>query len=265
MRRPVNGADLDCVDEGSGTPVVFVHGGSSDLRYWRPQRRVFAATHRFVACSQRGQGESRSQAGVGAQPDALTDDLVGLIQDLDAGPVHLVGFSSAVALRATLRDPARVRSLILIEPNVPWLLEDAETDRALLAAWRADNERLRAEAGGDRRLLAARWFELVNNRGPGTFEQQHPELRRMWLDNFGRSPGAAAAPPIACGDLAGIHTPTLLLEAAWGMAYSRRIVGRLAECIPGADRRVVRAATHFMTYQRPEVLNELLLAFIEAH
>ncbi len=39
-RVHVNGVDLDYVDEGTGIPVVFSHGGSSDLRYWEPQRRV---------------------------------------------------------------------------------------------------------------------------------------------------------------------------------------------------------------------------------
>ena len=36
----VNGVDLEYVDEGTGVPVVFSHGGSSDLRYWEP-REVF--------------------------------------------------------------------------------------------------------------------------------------------------------------------------------------------------------------------------------
>jgi len=52
----VNGVDLEYVDEGTGVPVVFSHGGGSDLRYWEPQREVFAARYRFVAYSHRLHG-----------------------------------------------------------------------------------------------------------------------------------------------------------------------------------------------------------------
>ena len=45
----VNGADLSYIDDGVGTPVVFVHGAWMDLRYWEPQRERVAAHHRFVA------------------------------------------------------------------------------------------------------------------------------------------------------------------------------------------------------------------------
>ena len=68
---------------------------------------------------------------------------------LEAGPVHLVGFSTAIALRATLIEPGLVRSLTIVEPNVPWLLEGDPEGEAVLAWWRDENERVRAEAAGD--------------------------------------------------------------------------------------------------------------------
>ena len=40
----VNGVDLEYEEQGTGIPVVFSHGGSSDLRYWEPQREVVRAT-----------------------------------------------------------------------------------------------------------------------------------------------------------------------------------------------------------------------------
>jgi hypothetical protein len=39
--------------------------------------------------------------------------------------------------------------LTIIEPNVPWLLEGDPEGQAVLAWWRAENERVRAEAAGD--------------------------------------------------------------------------------------------------------------------
>lgn len=119
----LNGVDLDYVEEGVGVPVVFSHGAGSDLRYWEPQRAAFAAHHRFVAYSQRFHGTGAAPTEEDYSADAHVADLLGLIRGLAAEAVHLVGFSTAIALRATLRAPDLVRSLTVIEPNVPWLLD----------------------------------------------------------------------------------------------------------------------------------------------
>jgi hypothetical protein len=38
----VNGSDLSYLEQGTGAPVVFIHGAVSDLRYWEPQRQAVA-------------------------------------------------------------------------------------------------------------------------------------------------------------------------------------------------------------------------------
>ena len=259
----VNGVDLEYLDEGTGVPVVFSHGGSSDLRYWHPQRKVFAARYRFIAYSHRFHGTGAPPATSEYSADAHTNDLVAIMCGLEAGPVHLVGFSAAIALRATLAEPGVVRSLTIIEPNVPWLLEGDPQGEAVLAWWREENERVRAEAGGDAERRAKLWFELVNNRGPGTFEGQPEAFRRMWLDNFDRPRPVAPAPePLTCRKLRAIERPTLVVGAEHGMPYSRQIVDSLARCIPGSRSRIVPSVTHFMSYQAPGVFNQVVLDFL---
>ena len=49
----VNGVDLIYLDQGTGAPVVFVHGAFSDLRFWEPQRQAVAKQYRFIAFTQR--------------------------------------------------------------------------------------------------------------------------------------------------------------------------------------------------------------------
>ena len=45
----VNGIPMSYVDDGSGEPVVFVHGAVSDPRAWEPIRAAIADKHRFIA------------------------------------------------------------------------------------------------------------------------------------------------------------------------------------------------------------------------
>lgn len=261
-----NGVDLECVDEGTGVPVVFSHGGGSDLRYWEPQREAFAARYRFVAYSHRFHGSGAWPTEGDYSAEAHVADLLAIMRRLEAGPVHLVGFSSAIALRATLHEPGLVRSLTIIEPNVPWLLEGDPEGEAVLAWWRDENERVDDEAAGDTERAAKLWFELVNNRGQGAFDAQPESLRRMWLDNFGTKRPAAPSPdPLTREKLSAITTPTLALGAEYGMPYSRRIVDVLAECIPGCRLVLVPAVTHFMSHQDPAMFNELVLDFLARH
>ena len=265
MHVRVNGVDLEYVDEGTGVPVVFSHGGGSDLRYWQPQRRVFSAHYRFVAYSHRFHGTGSWPSPAEYSAEAHTADLVAILRRLEAGAVHLVGFSTAIALRATLHEDGLVRSLTIIEPNVPWLLEGDSEGETVLAWWRDQNERVRAAAAGDNGRAAKLWFELVN-RGPGTFDAQPEALRRMWLDNMKtRRPPTSTPEPLTCEQLGGITTPTFVVGAGYGMPYSRRIVHVLAGCIPDSQLAVIPSVTHFMSYQQPDLFNELVLGFIAKH
>ena len=56
MHLQVNGVTLEYAEMGTGVPVVFSHGGYSDLRYWEPQREAFAERYRYIAYSRRFHG-----------------------------------------------------------------------------------------------------------------------------------------------------------------------------------------------------------------
>ena len=254
------------MDEGDGTPVVFSHGGSSDLRYWEPQRGPFAAAHRFVTYSRRYHGHGNWPADGDYSTEAHVADLVDVIRRLGTGPVHLVGFSTSLALRAALVAPELLATLTTIEPNIPWLLEGDRQGEGVLSWWRTENERLRAEAAGDRSAEARLWFELVDNRGPGTFDAQAPALRQMWLENFTASRPATSPPePLRCDQLRDISLPTLVVGAEYGMPYSRAIVDSLSQCIPGAERVILPGVTHFMSYQAPDAFNNVVLAHLDKY
>ena len=207
----VNGVDLEYTDEGAGVPVVFSHGGSSGVRHWEPQREFFASRYRFIAYSHRYHGSGPLPPQGDYSAEAHVHDLVALISRLGE-PAHLVGFSTAIALRAVPRAADNVRSLTIIEPNVPWILEGDPEGEAVLARWRAENQRVLTEADDDAVRRAELWFELVNNSGPGTFAAQPQALRRMWLDNFTATrPAAPTPPPLTAGALGRIRTATLAL------------------------------------------------------
>lgn len=256
----VNGVDLEYHEEGAGVPVVFCHGSGSDLRYWEPQRQVFAERYRFVAYSRRSFGASQpGPEGGGSAADHVAD-LLGIIRRLRAGPVHLVGFSAATALLAALRAPDLLRTLTIVEPNVPSLLEGDPEGEAVLAWWKGENARVQAEAAGAPERRAELWFELVNQLGPGSFAEQPQAFREMWIANMTAPRPAPAPSPVTCRDLRECRVPTLAVGAEHGMPYSRLIVERLASCLPDCRLVVLPEVTHFMSYQAPNAFNSAILA-----
>ena len=167
----VNGVDLAYIDDGVGTPVVFVHGAWMDLRYWEPQREGVAAHHRFVAYTLRYHGTAPwPDDGKNYSAATHAADLAAFIHQLNAGPVHLVGLSlgGRLATMVALEHPDLLRSLTVLEPPLHDLLDDLPEAQAVRDDWRRGFEALRTKAQAGDGIGAARLFyELANDQGPG--------------------------------------------------------------------------------------------------
>ena len=131
----VNGRQVNIEDTGApaGNPdapvVVLGHGLLFSTTMWREQVAVLRSSYRCVTVDWRGQGATPPAAD-GYDMDSLYDDLVGVIEHLDVGPVHYLGLSMGgfVGQRLAARRPDLVRSVAAHEPP---LLGAAAADTAL--------------------------------------------------------------------------------------------------------------------------------------
>ena len=112
-----NGVRLYYEEAGRGTPIVFVHEFSGDLRSWEGQMRHFGRRYRCVAFNARGYPPSEvpARASQYSQPQA-TRDVVNLMRHLGIRKAHIVGCSMGAytTLSFGLAHPARVLSLTVI-------------------------------------------------------------------------------------------------------------------------------------------------------
>jgi pimeloyl-ACP methyl ester carboxylesterase len=93
-RVAVGGATVAYRELGAGEPVVFVHGGESDLRTWEQQLPAIAESHRAISYSRRhARPNDDIPAGVDDQMLVHVDDLAGFLSAVGAAPAHLVGNS----------------------------------------------------------------------------------------------------------------------------------------------------------------------------
>ena len=90
-----NSADIDLyyTDQGSGQPVVLIHGFPLNGESWgKQQAALLDAGYRVIAYDRRGFGAS-TKAGAGYDYDTFAADLNALMEDLDLQDAVLVGFS----------------------------------------------------------------------------------------------------------------------------------------------------------------------------
>ena len=115
---------LHYTDQGTGAPVVLVHGWPLSGRSWEAQvPALVAAGHRVITYDRRGFGSS-SQPWDGYDYDTFAADLDALLTQLDLRGVTLVGFSMGggeVVRYLTNHGADRVAKAVLAAAVPPYL------------------------------------------------------------------------------------------------------------------------------------------------
>jgi len=115
-RVTVDGMSTQYLEAGAGSPLLLLHGYEQSATSWRWVIPALARTHRVVALSLPGHGDSAPAVGGYAPGRDLAPFVADFLDTLGVGPLDVVGNSvgGAVALRLALADPARVRTLTLV-------------------------------------------------------------------------------------------------------------------------------------------------------
>jgi pimeloyl-ACP methyl ester carboxylesterase len=263
-----NGVNLTYVDEGKGTPVVFVHGALSDLRFWEPQRQAVASKYRFIAYTYRYHGtEPWPDEGKDYSGATHLADLVAFLNGLKAAPVHLVGLSygGSLAAQVAANHPELLRSLTLAEPGLFSLIVDKPEAKPTLDAFgKGFQEVATVLKGGDPKGALRQFYALVTGTGPDAFDKLPPAGQQMFEENSRTLPllFSGELPPVTCEALAKVKVPTLVVEGARTPAFFREVDKAVVSCIPGSRLAMIPDASHPMSAENPAAFNEALLEFL---
>lgn len=268
-RLRVNGVDLTYVEQGSGTPLILVHGSLSDFRSWRGQLGPLSQHFRVVAYSRRyhypnvwvGNGSDYSAA-------LHADDLAAVIKQLQLGPAHVVGasYGAYTALVLAVRSPKLVRSLVLGEPPLmPWLRWSVEGEAMLenlqATAWEPARQAFRRGNPAD----AVRAF-VDGINGAGTYDRMSPVGRQMLMDNARALEAESEAPeyftPVSSIDVQQIAVPALLLTGEFSPKLFHTIADELERCLRNPSRAVIAKASHAMHLENPQAYTESVRTFL---
>jgi pimeloyl-ACP methyl ester carboxylesterase len=247
-----------------------VHGAFADLRNWEPQRQPIAQRHRFIAYNQRYFGPA-PWPDDGEQYSLQTHvaDLAEFIRQLDAGPVYVVArsYGATVALIAAVKYPGLARALLLQEPQLPSLVEDA-TERIVLDTERVGLAVVRAAAeSGDAATATRLFFDWVNGQS-GAFELLSPQAQQAHLGNGRTIALHFAAPPgprVSCADLGRLRVPTTVTRGEFTRPFMRICAEAVQRCVPGARLVIIPNARHAASAQNTPGFNNAVLDFIASH
>jgi non-heme chloroperoxidase len=268
----VNGVELHYLDEGSGPPLILIHGGLGDYREWGAQMARFSARNRVIAYSRRYNYPNHNEP-ISPNHSAIieAEDLAALIDLLKLERVDIVGYSygAFTALYYATRHPERVRNLVLAEPPVlKWLRDIAggnvELDRFMNAIWQPAAAAFRNNDPQAALRITCDYFG-----GKGSYDAMPPDGRRALTDNLREwkalTTSRDAFPSLDRDAVRKLNMSILLLSGEKTLPPLRLINEELIRLLPNAERVAVPNATHDMWIEKPEVCGETVRSFLDRH
>lgn len=254
-------------EAGQGPGVVCLHSNASSSSQWRGLMEMLAPKFHVIAADQYGAGKSPAWTGAGL---ATLSDEVELLDPVLAhagNPFTLVGHSygAAVALIAALRNPKRVKAMVLYEPTL-FALIDAESpqpndaDGICAAVARS----VAALDGGDEGAAAGHFIDywMGAESWSRTPEARKPPITasirniRSWSHALLREPTPLAA-------FAALDMPVLYMTGAKSPASSRGVARILSRVLPRVELVELDGVGHMAPVTHPDLVNGFIVRFLD--
>jgi len=263
----LNGLDFHVEVEGSGRPLLLLHGFTGSVRSWDEVRPDLAQSARVIAVDLIGHGLT-------ASPDDYrrytlewsARDLVALLDALEVETVDVAGYSMGgrVALHFATSYPERVGGLIL-ESASPGIEDETERQRRILSdealAQRILARGIEAFVDEWERQPLLEPAPHVSAERRAIQRAQRLDNRPMGLANSLRGMGAGQQSPL-WSSLPDLRLPVALIVGERDARY-RDIALRMRERLPEATLWTVPDAGHTVHLDQPRRFLDLVAAALD--
>ncbi|WP_163832830.1 alpha/beta fold hydrolase [Spartinivicinus ruber] len=242
--------------QGSGEPVLLIHGLGSSCQDWSHQVQALQQVYQVITVDLRGHGQSDKPAGP-YSIKMLAEDVSRLMQQLNITQYHLVGISMGgmIGFQLVTDYPHQVLSLTIINSG-PFLLADSWKIRCLI----------------QQRLLITQLFGM-HITGWFIMRKLFPKpeqyaLRQHGVEKWAKNDKAAYISAFKAlinwsvnTPLAEIKCPCLILT---GDRDYTSVSYKAAYCkqLPDAKLEVIKDSGHASPLDQPEHVNQALLTFL---
>jgi pimeloyl-ACP methyl ester carboxylesterase len=235
---PVNDIQMYYAVYGEGEPVLLIHGGLGHADAWGFQVPALAETYRVIVADSRGHGRStRSEKPFGYA--LMADDYLALLDHLKIDKTALVGWSDGgiIGLDIAIRHPERLSRLFAFAANyTPAGVKETVGDDPTFNAYIG-------RAGEDYARMSPT---------PAEFDAFVEQISKMW----------ATEPNYTQDQLRAITVPTVIFDGDHDEAIEPEHTAEMADLIPGARLEIMKDASHFAMWQKPDEFNMTVLEFL---
>jgi pimeloyl-ACP methyl ester carboxylesterase len=230
-------------EAGSGSPLVLLHGGLCTNETWAAQMPAFAERFRVIAPERRAHGHTADVPGP-LTYSAMAGDTSEFLDDLGGGPFHFVGWSDGgiVALLVAIDRPDLVGKLVLIGANYDVSGTMPEAVEMLSSM----------DPGGEDMAMFRAAYTAHSPDGPDHW----PVVCAKFAEMIQREP------TIPIDEIARIDAPTLVVAGDDDIVTLEHTI-EMYRALPNGQLAIVPGASHTVMMEKPELLNQLVLDFLE--
>jgi pimeloyl-ACP methyl ester carboxylesterase len=222
---------------GSGPPLVLMHGGLVDARFFEPNLAALAGKFRVYTPERRGHGHTPDVAGP-ITYQLMADDTIAFLEKVVGRPADLVGHSDGAftALLVAIQRPELVNRLAMISGGYDKSGE-AMPDMEL------DVDQLTQFLG--------RAYGEVSPDGEAHFPLVAAKIAEL----------ARTEPHLDVSELAKVRHRALVMFSDDDLMTLRHAVD-MYDGLPNAELAVVPGTSHFLNQEKPHLVNAILLDFL---
>lgn len=255
---PIRGIQLHYEDQGTGSPIVFVHGHPFDHTMWRYQVPRFSADHRLIMPDLRGYGRTEA-ATDRTLMDEMALDILHLLETLHIEKAIFCGLSMGgqIVLEFYRLFPDKVTALVIVDSDARGETADSRRQRfEKIDSILRDGMKKHTEDTIHQYIAPA---SLQNT-------PVYTHLYNMMSNTSARGAAAAHRGRAERRDhsdfLPQIKVPTLIIVGEEDFFTPPAIAQLMSDAIPGASLARIPGAGHLPNMETPEAFNDILYDFI---
>ncbi|MEZ4884776.1 MAG: alpha/beta hydrolase [Chitinophagales bacterium] len=251
--------------KGEGLPIIFLHGGYLHCGMWEQQMDFFAAKgFRAISYDDLGHGKTRD----GTVKVFGHEVLLQILDSLNIQKAHLVGLSwgAMIAVDFCLQHPEKVEKMVLISSG----LNGWEYFQDSLAAM---NNQLRQKAKEQAdttnfvELFMRNWTDGPSQKTDRLDSSLRNSIRQIMTKtvtaHWGKNWSSLVQNPPARLQLEQIKQPVLLVKGSLDALDIHQITDIYQKKLDNAYRFDIPNVAHTLTMEKPDLLNEVLLDFLQ--
>ena len=260
-RVPVRDIEINYQEEGSGYPLILIHGLNGDLTGWVLVMAELSKYYRTLALDVRGHGGT-------SKPDRLysikgfSEDFYEFMNQLKVPKAHILGLSmgGAIAQQFALDHPEMIRSLVLVST---FSYVDEKAHGAFTRLRQTLKER-GYPAFFDEVIKLAFTPQFVSaNPGP-IAELKEKRVRINFPVAIGRATDACMAFKLK-DEIAQISLPTLIVSGREDVFTPILLAEQIHRSIRDSEWKILEGVGHNLYIEKPGQLTQVALEFLKRH